>query len=144
MPCAEMRRFAKLNQGYIAQNIKLVRMQGLFQPLLEALIGMTFLVVLWFGGRQVLAGKISVGSLIMFNTYMGMLVWPMIALGWVINLMQRGTASLERISQIFQERPSIAVPANAASLTSVLRPGTCLASRALTSTTAKPRCSSTS
>src|ERR1039458_9583366 len=97
---AEMRSFAELNRNYIAQNIRLVRLQGLFQPLLEALIGMTFLVVLWVGGRQVLAGLISVGSFVMFNTYMGMLVWPMIALGWVVNLMQLGSASLERINDI--------------------------------------------
>src|SRR6185369_2934917 len=77
---AEMRRFEELNRAYIAQNIRLVRVQGLFDPLLEALIGLTFLVVLWVGGRQVLAGCISVGSFVMFNTYMGMLVWPMIAL----------------------------------------------------------------
>jgi ATP-binding cassette, subfamily B, multidrug efflux pump len=116
---AEMRRFEELNKGYIAQNIKLVRMQGLFQPLLEALIGMTFLVVLWYGGRQVLAGKISVGSLIMFNTYMGMLVWPMIALGWVVNLTQRGSASLKRINEILREQPLIAAPANATQLGAV-------------------------
>ena len=92
---AEMRRFEELNRQYIAQNIKLVRMQGIFDPLLEALIGLTFLVVLWVGGQQVLLGRISVGSFVMFNTYMGMLVWPMIALGWVVNLTQRGSASLQ-------------------------------------------------
>uniref|UniRef100_Q01ZU8 Multidrug resistance-like ATP-binding protein MdlA n=1 Tax=Solibacter usitatus (strain Ellin6076) TaxID=234267 RepID=Q01ZU8_SOLUE len=113
---AEMRRFAELNRAYIAQNIKLVRIQGLFEPLLEALIGMTFLVVLWFGGRQVLLGKISVGSLIMFNTYMGMLVWPMIALGWVVNLTQRGSASLKRINEILREQPLIAAPESAVPL----------------------------
>ena len=110
---AEMRRFEELNQAYIAQNIRLVRIQGLFQPLLEALIGVTFLVVLWVGGRQVLAGRISVGSFVMFNTYMGMLVWPMIALGWVVNLMQRGSASLERINEILREQPTIAAPPDA-------------------------------
>jgi len=107
---AEMRRFEELNRRYIAANIKLVRIQGLFQPLLEALIGMTFLMVLWVGGNQVLAGRISVGSFVMFNTYMGMLVWPMIALGWVVNLMQRGSASLSRINQILHERPTICAP----------------------------------
>ncbi|HXB67928.1 MAG TPA: ABC transporter ATP-binding protein [Candidatus Acidoferrales bacterium] len=107
---AELRRFEELNRQYIAQNIKLVRIQGLFQPLLEALIGMTFLVVLWVGGHQVLLGRISVGSFVMFNTYMGMLVWPMIALGWVVNLMQRGRASLDRINQILHERPAIGAP----------------------------------
>lgn len=108
---AEMERFERLNRGYIAQNIKLVRISGLFMPLLEALIGLTFLVVLWVGGYQVLRGNISLGSFVMFNTYMGMLVWPMIALGWVVNLMQRGIASMGRINQILRERPTIAAPA---------------------------------
>src|ERR1035438_4188403 len=116
---AEMRRFEELNRAYIAQNIRLVRVQGLFQPLLEALIGVTFLVVLWVGGQQVLAGRISVGSFVMFNTYMGMLVWPMIALGWVVNLMQRGSASLQRINDILREQPSIAAPPDAVSLGAV-------------------------
>ena len=96
---AELAEFEELNRDYIAQNIRLVRIQGLFMPLLEALIGFTFLMVLWVGGRQVLRGRITLGSFVMFNTYMGMLVWPMIALGWVVNLMQRGTASLDRINR---------------------------------------------
>jgi ATP-binding cassette, subfamily B, multidrug efflux pump len=107
---AELRRFEELNREYIAQNIRLVRIQGLFQPLLEMLIGFTFLIVLWVGGLQVLSHRITLGSFVMFNTYMGMLVWPMIALGWVVNLMQRGTASLGRINEIFREKPSIAPP----------------------------------
>ena len=78
---AELRRFEALNREYIGQNVKLVLIQGLFQPLLEALIGLTFLVVLLVGGYQVLRGRITVGSFVMFNTYMGRLVWPMIALG---------------------------------------------------------------
>src|SRR5262249_58032503 len=98
----------------VGQNMKLVRIQAVFDPLLEALIGFTFLIVLWVGGYQVLRGRISIGSFVMFNTYMGMLVWPMIALGWVVNLMQRGTASLERINQILAERPAIAAPADPA------------------------------
>jgi ATP-binding cassette subfamily B multidrug efflux pump len=110
---AELRRFEELNREYIAENIRLVRISGVFQPLLEALIGLTFLAVLWYGGGQVLSGRISLGSFVMFNTYMGILVWPMIALGWVVNLMQRGRASLERINQIFAEKPSIAAPPDA-------------------------------
>ena len=113
---AELRRFEELNREYIAQNIRLVRIQGIFEPLLEMLIGLTFLVVLWVGGEQVLKGRISIGSFVMFNTYMGMLVWPMIALGWVVNLMQRGTASLNRINEILRERPSIAAPPDAVPL----------------------------
>jgi ATP-binding cassette, subfamily B, multidrug efflux pump len=107
---AELRRFEELNRRYIAQNLKLVRIQGIFEPLLEALIGTTFLVVLWVGGQQVLLGRISIGSFVMFNTYMGTLVWPMIALGWVVNLMQRGSASLDRINQVLHEVPTILAP----------------------------------
>jgi ATP-binding cassette subfamily B multidrug efflux pump len=116
---AELRKFDRLNLDYIAQNIQLVRISGLFEPLLELLIGSTFLIVLWAGGYRVLTGRISLGSFVMFNTYMGMLVWPMIAMGWVVNLMQRGSASFERISQIMDERPSIAAPASAPALTAV-------------------------
>jgi len=107
---AELRRFEELNRQYIAQNLKLVRIQGIFEPLLEALIGATFMVVLWVGGQQVLLGRISIGSFVMFNTYMGTLVWPMIALGWVVNLMQRGSASLDRINQVLREVPTIQAP----------------------------------
>ena len=107
---AELRRFEDLNKQYIAQNLRLVRVSGLFQPLLEGLIGITFLAVLWAGGYQVLHGRISLGGFVMFNTYMGTLVWPMIALGWVVNLMQRGSASMSRINQIMRERPTIAAP----------------------------------
>jgi len=116
---AEMRRFEQLNRAYIAQNLKLVRLQGLFDPLLEALIGVTFLMVLMVGGQQVLAGRISLGSFVMFNTYMGMLVWPMIAFGWVVNLTQRGSASLGRINELLHERPSIAAPPDAVELRDV-------------------------
>src|SRR5579872_6470230 len=110
---AELKRFEELNRAYIAQNLRLVRVSGLFQPLLEALIGVTFLVVLWAGGYQVLRHRISLGGFVMFNTYMGTLVWPMIALGWVVNLMQRGSASMGRINQIMRDRPSIAAPERA-------------------------------
>jgi ATP-binding cassette subfamily B multidrug efflux pump len=107
---AEVRKFEVLNRDYIRQNLKLVQVQGVFQPMLEALIGLTFLIVLWSGGREVLRGHLSIGSFVMFNTYMSTLVWPMIALGWVVNLMQRGRASLSRIRSILNEVPSIVKP----------------------------------
>src|SRR5216684_4339603 len=116
---AELRRFEELNQAYIAQNLRLVRISGIFQPLLEGLVGITFLVVLWAGGYQVLQGRISLGGFVMFNTYMGTLVWPMIALGWVVNLMQRGSASMARINHIMRERPTIAAPASPVTLRQV-------------------------
>ena len=117
----ELQRFEKINKDYIAQNIKLVRISGVFQPLLETMIGITFLIVLWAGGRRVLSGDISLGSFVAFNSYMGMLVWPMIAMGWVVNLMQRGSASMARMSQILRERPSIAAPASPVTLQGGIR-----------------------
>jgi ATP-binding cassette, subfamily B, multidrug efflux pump len=105
---AEVVEFERLNRGYVRENIGLARIQGMFMPLLQALIGVTFLLVLWYGGRQLMLGRISLGSFVMFNTYMGMLIWPMIAFGWVVNLMQRGTASLNRINEMLHERPTIA------------------------------------
>jgi ATP-binding cassette subfamily B protein len=107
---AEVDQFERLNKDYIRENIGLARLQGAFNPLLQALIGLTFLLVLWAGGHQLMAGRITLGSFVMFNTFMGMLIWPMIALGWVVNLMQRGTASLNRINEILHERPSITSP----------------------------------
>lgn len=110
---AELEAFEKLNQEFIHRNLDLVRTTGVFEPLLHAMIGVTFLIVLWVGGLRLLEGKVSLGSFVMFQTYMGMLVWPMIAMGWVINLMQRGTASLNRIREMLRFAPSIAAPEGA-------------------------------
>jgi ATP-binding cassette subfamily B protein len=108
---AELRHFEKLNRDYISQNINLARASGMFMPLLQALVGVAFLIVLWAGGMRLLSGGISLGQFVMFNTYMGMLVWPMIALGWVVNLMQKGKASLARIYELMEEQPDVAAPA---------------------------------
>ncbi len=104
---AELHKFELLNQDYVVQNIRLAKLSALFMPLLQALISLSFLMVLLAGGYQLLEHRISLGSFVMFNTYMGMLVWPMIAIGWVVNLMQRGKASWERIMQLMREKPAI-------------------------------------
>jgi ATP-binding cassette subfamily B protein len=113
---AEIRRFETLNRHFVAENIKLARAQGMFMPVLQALVGLGFLGVLWAGGARLLSGSISLGSFVMFNSYMGMLVWPMIALGWVVNLMERGTASLARIDELMQQTPAISEPVSPRSL----------------------------
>ncbi|MGH9611688.1 MAG: ABC transporter transmembrane domain-containing protein, partial [Bryobacteraceae bacterium] len=97
---AEIRKFEALNIDYIAQNLRLARLSAFFMPVLQALIGLTFLIVLWAGSYRLLSHHITLGDFVMFNTYMGILVWPMIALGWVVNLMQRGTASWTRIREL--------------------------------------------
>lgn len=107
---SELRRFELLNRAYIKENLRLARLSGMFMPLLQTLVGVMLLIVLWVGGVRLLEGRITLGHFVMFNTYMAMLVWPMIAFGWVVNLMQRGTASLARINEILREQPRIAAP----------------------------------
>ena len=104
---AEEQAFDRLNREFIAQNQKLIVVQGLFWPALEVLLGIAFLLVLWFGGRAVLAGRITLGAFVAFTQYMLLLTWPMIALGWVVNLFERGAASMGRIQQLLATRPEI-------------------------------------
>jgi len=105
---AEIRQFEGANNEYIARSLPLARLMGLLWPTLELTLGFAVVLVLWLGGREVLAGRMSVGQFAAFLTYMVQLTWPVIALGWVINIFQRGTASLTRINEILQEEPEIA------------------------------------
>jgi ATP-binding cassette subfamily B multidrug efflux pump len=104
---SEVEEFEKSNREYIARSLKLVRLMGMLWPTLETMLGLAIVLVLWLGGREVLHGKIDVGGFVAFNTYMVQLTWPIIALGWVINIFQRGTASLGRIHQLMEERAEI-------------------------------------
>jgi ATP-binding cassette subfamily B protein len=129
---AEIRAFERENKEYIRRSLKLVRLMGMLWPTLELMLGCAVVLVLWLGGREVLAGQstfahltvlvpgfpgiatrlkldgsMSVGQFVAFSTYMMQLTWPIIALGWVINIFQRGTASLGRINEIMQEQPEI-------------------------------------
>jgi ATP-binding cassette subfamily B multidrug efflux pump len=104
---AEIRGFDEPNREYVSRNIKLIRTWSMFMPSLQALIGTSFLIVLWQGGHQLLSGKISLGALIAFYTYLGVLVWPMIALGWVTNIFQRGAASTGRLNYILRATPQV-------------------------------------
>ena len=104
---AELRGFDEPNREYVARNVKLIRIWSMFMPSLQALIGTTFLIVLWQGGHQVFRGQISLGAFIAFNGYLTLLVWPMIALGWVTNIFQRGAASMGRLNYILTAKPNI-------------------------------------
>jgi ATP-binding cassette subfamily B protein len=113
---AEIEAFETANQEYIRRSLLLVRLMGMLWPTLEVMLGLAIVLVLWLGGREVLLGRITVGGFVAFNTYMVQLTWPIIALGWVINIFQRGTASVGRINEIFAEKPEITdrtVPENA-------------------------------
>ncbi len=129
---AEIKAFERENKEYIRRSLKLVRLMGMLWPTLELMLGCAVVLVLWLGGREVLTGQLtstrvtnlvgtypgitttlkldgsmSVGQFVSFSTYMMQLTWPIIALGWVINIFQRGTASLIRINEIMQEQPEI-------------------------------------
>src|SRR5450755_2443162 len=104
---AEIAAFETSNKEYIKRSLKLVRLMGMLWPTLETMLGFAIVLVLWLGGREVLYGRMTVGGFVAFNTYMVQLTWPVIALGWVINIFQRGTASMRRINEILVEQPEI-------------------------------------
>jgi len=104
---AEIAGFERSNQEYIRRSLKLVRLMGMLWPTLETMLGLAIVLVLWLGGREVIQGRMNVGQFVAFNTYMVQLTWPIIALGWVINIFQRGTASMGRINEILTEKPEI-------------------------------------
>ena len=104
---AETEHFRTLNDIYLTRNLGLARVQGAFFPLLTLLGGLSGLVILYAGGQLVIRGSVTVGEFVAFGVYLAMLVWPMIALGWAFNLVQRGAASMGRINQLFAERPAI-------------------------------------
>ncbi|MGD0179526.1 MAG: ABC transporter ATP-binding protein [Terriglobales bacterium] len=104
---AEIAAFEASNQEYIKRSLKLVRLMGMLWPSLETMLGLAIVLVLWLGGREVISRRITVGGFVAFNTYMVQLTWPIIALGWVINIFQRGTASMGRINEILVEKPEI-------------------------------------
>jgi ATP-binding cassette, subfamily B, multidrug efflux pump len=104
---AEIASFETANQEYVSRSLKLVRLMGMLWPTLELMLGLALVLVLWMGGREVLQGHMTIGSFTAFNIYMMQLTFPIIALGWVINIFQRGTASLVRLNEILQEKPEI-------------------------------------
>jgi ATP-binding cassette subfamily B multidrug efflux pump len=104
---AELNRFQAANAEYVARNRGLIRIQGMFFPSLTFLLGVGALLVLWQGSRAVIQGRITLGELVAFNTYLVMLAWPMIAFGWVTNMLQRGLASWKRMLEVLDQAPAI-------------------------------------
>jgi ATP-binding cassette, subfamily B, multidrug efflux pump len=100
--------FRRVNDDYVDRNEKLIRWNAAFHPVLQALVGVGFVGVLWYGGLLVTRGAITVGEFVTFNLFLGKLIWPMIAIGWVINLAQRGAASMGRIRRVLESEPEVA------------------------------------
>jgi ATP-binding cassette, subfamily B, multidrug efflux pump len=103
----EIARFRRANEEYVRRNKTLIRLQGLYYPSMALLMGIGALLVLWLGSREVVAARMTVGELVAFNAYLTMLAWPMIAFGWVTNLLQRGMASWKRLLEVLEAEPSI-------------------------------------
>src|SRR6266446_10812377 len=110
---SEIAAFNELNRQYAEKNLGLVRIDALMRPLMQFLIGMGFVLILWAGVPMAVRGEMTVGEFTMFNMYLFRLIWPLIALGYVVNLYQRGTASLKRMNSILAVRPAIADSPNA-------------------------------
>ena len=104
---SEIENFDKLNQQYVDRNLDLVKLSAVFRPLMQFLIGLGFAAILWYGGRETALGNMSLGDFAAFNLYLEQLIWPLIAMGYVTNLVQRGTASLKRMHEIMQVEPAI-------------------------------------
>jgi ATP-binding cassette subfamily B protein len=104
---AEVAAFARLNEDFSAQNMALAKVRGIIMPVMRAVSTLGTLVVLWYGGRRVIAGVLSLGDLVAFIGYLHILAWPTMALGWMLSIVQRGRAALQRLEMIFQAVPAI-------------------------------------
>jgi ATP-binding cassette subfamily B multidrug efflux pump len=103
----ETQQFGKISWDYLKKNLVLARIQSLMWPLMFMIIGCSIIITLYSGGLRVMAGRLTIGELSAFLAYLVMLIWPVIAFGWVINLLQQGAASMERLSKIFDTDPEI-------------------------------------
>ena len=103
----EIRDFRRMNEDLVAKNNQLIRVTSVFYPLMQFVIGLSIVIILWFGGREVVQATITRGQLVQFIFYLGTLAWPMIALGWVVNLLERGRASMQRINYILETESDV-------------------------------------
>lgn len=110
----ELRIFRKMNHEYVQRNRLLIHLTASFYPLLHALIGVMFVVIFFVGGRKMIRGELSIGAFVAFQFYLGRMIWPLIALGWVINLFQRGMASMQRLHQVWSVASSGGSPGDQA------------------------------
>lgn len=104
----EEERFDQVNRQNVERNRRLILWDSGFRPLLQVLVGLGFVAVLWYGGLLVVRGTVTVGEFVTFTLFLSRLIWPMIAIGWVINLAQRGSASLGRIRRVLDTEPDVA------------------------------------
>lgn len=100
-------QFKTVNEDNFQKNLNLVKISGFFRPFIELVSAISFLLVIFYGGKEVILNRISLGDFVAFNSYLSLLIWPMMALGYVINIFQRGAASMERINTILDQESEI-------------------------------------
>jgi len=99
----EIKEFGKLSREYLERNMSMIRIQSLIHPILFLITGISTIIVIWAGGTMVINGEMTLGEISAFIIYLGILIWPVIAFGWVINIVQQGEASMKRLNKIFSE-----------------------------------------
>lgn len=100
---SEVESFSKLSKEYLSRNMNMIKIQALFMPILMLITGISTIVVIWAGGGLVIANEMNLGQMTAFLVFLGILIWPIIAFGWVINIIQQGEASMKRLNKIFHE-----------------------------------------
>lgn len=113
---AEIKKFNEASQNHVNTNMRLIVIWGALFPLIQVISTLSMILILGFGGRAVIYGQISLGDFVAFNSYLGLMIWPMMAIGWVMNVIQRGSASMDRINEILLEKPEIRDVKNAVEL----------------------------
>ena len=116
----EIKEFSEINREFVKRNLSLARVRALFWPIMILIGGVGSIIVLFVGGRQVIFNQISLGEFVQFSAYIVTLTWPLISLGWVINIIQRGGASMGRINDVFKQKPVIKSPDNPAPINKIL------------------------
>ena len=100
---SEIKRYAEHSQDYLKKNMNLVKTQAMIMPILFLITGLSIIIVIWLGGTKVINGELTLGEITAFIVYLGILIWPMIAFGWVINIIQQAEASMKRLNKILSE-----------------------------------------
>jgi len=103
----DIESFRNQSEDVVQKNVAVARIDSLFDPTISIIVGISFFLAIVFGGRFVVQGELTIGELVSFTTYLGLLIWPMLAFGWLFNIVERGRASYDRVSQLLQERPDV-------------------------------------
>jgi ATP-binding cassette, subfamily B, multidrug efflux pump len=109
----DIESFRKQSEDVVSKNVAVARVDALFDPTISLIVGISFFLAVTFGAKMVIAGELTIGDLVSFTTYLGLLIWPMLAFGWLFNIVERGRASYDRVRQLLAEKEDIQEAENA-------------------------------